>query len=321
MKIQFGLMGGLGNQLFQMCAALTVATKYNQTVLLNPNFGFVRENAKGDPEILSFALPHSLKVARRGIHRYWVPKLFGHSRKISISPVGYEKFWAYGRMVKILSYVQAVFLIGPKAQIKFIEEVGFHNLDEITDNTLVLGYFQSYRYASDSEVKTALMSLSTSEFAEVQEFYRDLRSNTNPLVVHIRLGDYLQESNFGVVSEVYYRAAIESEFQTGLYDSIWLFSDDFDLASRMIPNNYVSKIRKVHEAQKSSAATLEIMRHGKGFVIGNSTFSWWGAMLAHAQDARVTAPSPWFRGMHEPKDLIPPNWLRIQAWSQNEDER
>jgi hypothetical protein len=56
------------------------------------------------------------------------------------------------------------------------------------------------------------------------------------------------------------------------------------------------------------------MRLGHGFVIANSSFSFWGAMLANrSEDIDVVAPEPWFSGMPEPRDLIPPNWLREKA--------
>lgn len=313
LKIQFGLMGGLGNQLFQMSAALKVAHEYKQTVTLNPNFGHVRINAQGDPEILSFKLPINLLVARRGFQSSWIPKLFGHARKITISPIGFERFTAYKFLINVFSQLQVFFLIGPGGRIQLIEEVGFHEIEKISESTIFLGYFQSYRYSMDKTIRESLMSLSTSEFIEIQNVYRKIRSESNPLIVHVRLGDYLNEESFGILSKDYYGEAIESEFQTGLYDSIWLFSDDFRLAIEMIPERFQSIVRNVSEAQESSAATLEIMRLGKGFVIGNSTFSWWGATLAHTEMARVAAPSPWFRGMGEPRELIPPHWRRIQV--------
>lgn len=314
MKIQFGLMGGLGNQLFQMCAALVMVEKYQQQVTLNPNFGSVRENARGVPEILSFNLPSVVVVSRRRFHSRWVSRLFGHARKIAISPVGYERYRAYETMIAFFTRAQTIFLIGPKGQVNFIKEVGFHAFEEVAENKIFLGYFQSYKYLKEGTIRNTMMELSTQEYGEVQKIYRELRLISNPLVVHIRRGDYMQEAQFGALSEDYYRLAIDFEFGTGLYDTIWLFSDDFDLAFGIIPFEYHSKVRMVYEAQESSAATLEIMRHGKGFVIANSTFSWWGATLAHNIEARVIAPSPWFQFMDEPKELIPQHWHRISTW-------
>lgn len=312
MKIQFGLMGGLGNQLFQLTAALNVAKSTNQKVILNPNFGHVRVNVVGKPELLSYTIPPELIIKERGFQSHWISKLFGHARKIGISPAGIEKLFPYKIFIYMLSKFQTFLLVGPNTQIKFIDEVGYQDLGEISRNSIFLGYFQSYKYLNSKDIKNELMKLHTPEFREAQEFYKELREISNPLVVHIRLGDYLQESNFGVASREYYKVAIERAFETGLYDSIWLFSDEPDRAFEMIPEEFESQVRSVGEAQDSSAATLEIMRLGKGFVIGNSTFSWWGAMLSRTPNPKVFAPTPWFQGMPEPRDLIPPHWERIQ---------
>lgn len=313
LKIQFGLMGGLGNQLFQMSAALNIAKGCNQKVILNPNFGHIRNNENGKPEILSYTLPPEIIVTKRGIQSRWISKLFGHARKIGVSPIGIEKSIPYRIFINFLSRCQAVLLVGFKSQINFIDEVGYHEIGKVAKNTIYIGYFQSYKYLITDDIKADLMNLITCEFEETQKFYKKLRENTNPLVVHIRLGDYLNESNFGIVSSEYYKAAIQREFKTELYDSIWLFSDELNHALDMIPIEFKPKVRLVGEAQNSSAATLEIMRLGKGFVIGNSTYSWWGATLSRTPNARVTAPTPWFKGMPEPRELIPPHWERIQA--------
>jgi len=65
----------------------------------------------------------------------------------------------------------------------------------------------------------------------------------------------------------------------------------------------------------SSASTLEAMRFGRGYVIANSTFSWWGAYLSHTDHAEVIAPDPWFQGMDSPDSLIPRNWQKRNSLS------
>jgi len=55
-----------------------------------------------------------------------------------------------------------------------------------------------------------------------------------------------------------------------------------------------------------------VMRHGKDYVIANSSFSWWAATLRFDRSARVIAPQPWFLGQEEPKDLIFSNWGRME---------
>jgi hypothetical protein len=64
----------------------------------------------------------------------------------------------------------------------------------------------------------------------------------------------------------------------------------------------------------STIETLEVMTHGSGFVIANSSFSWWGATLRQKVEAPVCAPAPWFRNIVEPLDIRPENWLNFSGF-------
>jgi hypothetical protein len=314
MNIQIGLMGGLGNQMFQLATALEMSKKLNgQRILLNPNLGHYRRNAKGLPEITSFVIPEEITVVNKRFYRLWLGKLFGHRRKVLINPTGIEKFSIYRSLLGFVALIQTFLVLGSRGKVELIQEIGFQDFPIHNCDAIYIGYFQSFRYSKLTQSK--LMGITSNEYEATQKFYRELSAHSSPLVIHIRLGDYLLESNFGVPNEKYYGNSIEIQMATSLYDSIWLFSDDFDKAIDFIPTQYRSLVKCVSEAQGSSAATLEIMRLGKGYIIGNSTFSWWGAKLSHNPDSKVIAPKPWFKGMPEPKEIIPPEWQRISAWA------
>ena len=63
----------------------------------------------------------------------------------------------------------------------------------------------------------------------------------------------------------------------------------------------------------SAAETLQTMRLCHGYVIGNSSFSWWGAKLSFQENPPVISPSKWFLGQPDPAGLIPDDWERIDA--------
>ena len=314
MKVQFALMGGLGNQLFQLTAALRTAGEINQKVFLNPNLGHYRFNSSGLPEIMSFNVPDNIIVLDKKFYSWWLGNLYGHRRKILLSPRGVEKMGGYRFLVNLMAKLHTLLVLGKGGKIEIIEEIGYQKLDLSHQSTIFLGYFQSFRF-SDALLET-LKKLTTEEFKSVQNSYEDLANNSSPLVIHIRLGDYLLEDAFGVPNINYYATAIEKQMTTNLYNSIWLFSDELEKAISFIPVKYRHIVKCVSEAQNSSAATLEIMRFGAGYIIGNSTFSWWGATLSHSPYPKVIAPEPWFKGMQEPKDIIPANWSRVPAWAE-----
>ena len=312
MSNQVGLMGGLGNQLFQLAAALEISEKTRQEVFLNPNVGHCRKNKNGLPEIASFNIPDKIMLVKNELYGWWLGKLVGHNRKIRINPTKFEKLKLYKVIISAITRVHVQLILGRGGAIDVIEEIGFKEVETSNLNTLFIGYFQTYRFTNTTQKE--LMNLTTREYESVQETYKKLAGISNPLVIHIRLGDYLVESNFGIPDPEYYEAAIEKHMSFFPYDSLWLFSDDFDRAISFIPQRYRHLIRRVSECQDSSAATLQLMRLGKGYIIGNSTFSWWGAKLSHTQTPVVIAPKPWFKAMPEPNDIIPLEWLRVQAW-------
>ena len=126
----------------------------------------------------------------------------------------------------------------------------------------------------------------------------------------MRFGDYRLESSFGLLNQKYYQESVNELWGSGDFKSVWVFSDEIDEARRYLQDMKISEIRYIPDVANSSAQTLEAMRLGQGYVIGNSSFSWWAAKLSNNSNAKVIAPTPWFIGQDEPSELIPPNWTR-----------
>jgi hypothetical protein len=62
----------------------------------------------------------------------------------------------------------------------------------------------------------------------------------------------------------------------------------------------------------TASENLELMRLAKGFIIANSTFSWWGAFLSREKNCLVTYPSPWFSDLANPPMLFPEKWVGVK---------
>jgi hypothetical protein len=97
------------------------------------------------------------------------------------------------------------------------------------------------------------------------------------------------------------------------YRKIWLFSDQPELAISRIPREFLNKTRVIDDSELSSAQTLEVMRLGNGYVIANSTFSYWGAISSYTLNPRVIYPRPWFKDVKPPTDLTPMDWIQVDA--------
>jgi hypothetical protein len=150
--------------------------------------------------------------------------------------------------------------------------------------------------------------------------------------LHIRAGDYLQHPRiFPVPSDNYYLSAMEKiESPTRFV----VFSDDINYARRKLATAPVEDIvfidgfaRPVQPTRRMGEPRdqldLFLMTLCQNHIIGNSTFSWWGAYLANSE--AVYYPSVWWgpdlnaqdsRGLDVRQswtDAIPNEWRLVEC--------
>ncbi len=308
--ITIALTGGLGNQLFQLAAALSCAG--NGTVQILKQQGKPRTNNSGNPELLSFSLPENVRVISGGYFKWLSSKIIGYNLRVGFNPTEWERrFLPY---IHFLSSTSLFLLTGRFWAIAVADNIGFPSSLNLRRNTLLIGYFQTDRFIKQIGIHN-FISRPPSIDSLVDE-YRRLSELEMPLVVHVRLGDYRSEANIGILSSNYYSANYQSLLSTGKYQKIWLFSDEPDEAIKLFSSNLIPKVRVIDSLKLSSAQTLEVMTFGKGYLIANSTFGWWGAYLSKTANAKVIAPMPWFINLPEPKFLVPENWYRAEGFNQ-----
>jgi len=308
---RFLLMGGLGNQLFQLAAGLNYC---DETTILVDTLGNPRRNKLDQPEIASFTLPESVKIesdthathmARKFINFGIVLGARTPTRNISMKL--YEKLVIVSSIFHSKKYFGVNLSAGTGIDPKF--KVGVRKIN--------IGYFQSQAYCENNVVFKKMMNLRIAKPSRQFLALQEIAKKEKPLVVHIRLGDYLNEESFGVPSMNYYRRGIEFLIGSRPNPRIWLFSNDPSEAIKKIPTSYLSRVFLVPSDGLSSAETLELMRHGCAYVIANSTFSWWGAMLSYNLNPEVVVPTPWFKSNIASKTIYPKSWTKISADYEN----
>jgi hypothetical protein len=144
--------------------------------------------------------------------------------------------------------------------------------------------------------------------------YIALAEVENPIVVHVRLGDYLNEEKFGILPKSYFLHNLERLMSNFPDSKVWVFSDDLASAAEYFQSIEKSKVRLVPEIDSCPVSTLELMRHGAAHLISNSSFGWWGAFLRYRENGIVICPKPWFKNLPDPQDLVPPNWISVNPW-------
>jgi hypothetical protein len=266
----------------------------------------------GEPEIASFILPSNVIFLPKGQTNNLLKKSSGYLLRLGVAPrkceggpIAHKFFQFLWNVVIIFSWRRLRHSVSGLG-------VGYFTLKPSKGKQLIYGYFQSYRWPQD--YVSSLREIRPRVSTESLNAYFELARIETPLIVHVRLGDYRLETNFGIPSLDYYDKAIGLLWAKGVNKRIWLFSDESVAAMEFIPAQLRKYVRVIPEIDNSAAHTLEVMRHGNAYVIGNSTFAWWAAYLSHNLDAKVVAPKPWFKHGLSPNHLIPPGWSELSAY-------
>lgn len=301
------LTGGLGNQLFQLTAAMSLNP---DRVILSTRYGRPRLDQNNLVEISNWKMPDIVEIEDGTEANLIARKTVGYLLRSGIAPSGIEKLkiWKFFT----LSIARIVLSLDRKQPVRITRssDVGYSTINKrITRNTFLIGYFQSYRYSSKQLLKSMSPEVKGLD-PEAYELYKESQA-MDPICIHVRLGDYLSSDLFGTPSPDYYLQAAK---EIGSQDAnFWIFSDDVKMAKLKLSALEAKSIRWFDKVSESDSKTLQTMSFCRRFVLSNSTFGWWAATLNSMEDKEVICPKPWFAGMPEPQGLIPCEWKRRNA--------
>jgi hypothetical protein len=289
--ITIHLMGGLGNQLFQIFAVLAYSLEH------------------GHP----FLFPYSERLTS-GVERptYW-DTLFQHIK-------------TYTTITQTHGFTNQMLAALPQWR-----EPGFnytkipHIL--IQQNFSLYGYFQSPKYFET--YKTPILQLL--KFPEIQQtireqFAHDVDPSTHTISMHFRLGDYKYKQQYHpVMPPDYYQRALNhllSKLSTPHIRVLYFCEAEDNIYVTGVIESLRKSVDKSVDWVKaddtlSDWQQLMLMTCCDSHIIANSSFSWWGAYLCNSIHSRVCYPSTWFgpaiRSTHVVDDLFPETWTKIEA--------
>lgn len=312
-SVSVSLTGGLGNQLFQL--AFMMYTAGDRTIQLDWTLGHPRLNTNGEPEIISFKFSRNVLVLKKGSRSRVISRLFRYLLRQSTRTNQTNRKRLLYYCIEILMSLLLSCKHKKRISVFTARGIGYFSHLDSRSNNYFIGYFQSHIWANNKNVYSKLMEMKPRKSSSELEYFIEMAKHESPLVVHFRLGDYKMEKLLGILPGKYYELAIKKQMVTNMYKTIWAFSDEPELARLTLNKLDYKNIRWIPNINDSPTQTLEVMRYGKGYVIANSTFSWWGAFLSYTKDPRVIAPYPWFREQESPASIILPHWESIDPWN------
>ena len=307
---------GLGNQLFQLAASHFLNQGSDAGVVA---LGNERQHIAGSADISGFRLQGPAHVVQVpvGNGTKFARKIVGKNqaaRAREKAPPGRFALLSEWGTSAVASALLARHC-GLGRRFKYANGIGYDPSVALqSPNELWLGYFQTWRYTSTSEMKSLLGGPSPESDCQWFDHMKQRAQRARPLVVHVRLGDYTTIPGVGIPDLDYYSRAIGEAVRQVDPDSIWLFSDDPQGAVALVPSEVQGlDIQVVEPPQECShpATVMSVMSMATGFVLANSTFGYWAARLSECPGANIFVPDPWFPHGPEIRDLIPPDWVQI----------
>ena len=288
-----GMIGGLGNQMFQYALGRALSVEQNVCLRLDVS-GFE-----------SYRPHRDFELAR--VFGVTTPLC---SRRDRVSVLG----WRGNDLVfRLFTRRRMALVRGPQ----LIVEPHFHyweSLPRSQRECYLVGFWQSEKYFS------SIAPLIRRDFAFAAPLagnskWVEKMSSCESVSVHVRRGDYASDTRthttHGLCDLEYYERAISCiaarvpspEFFVFSDDPLWA-RDNIKLGNRC---HYVDG-----NVELRSYDDMRLMSLCKHHIIANSTFSWWGAWLNARQEKIVVAPERWFAtDRNDPKDLIPESWIRV----------
>lgn len=304
------IMGGLGNQLFQIFAVIAAALRNKD------KFFFIeQEHLDGHPGNPRYTHWTTLF---RGLRQYLTPSHLVTDKMFQSLPRWNEIGFEYHAI--------------PTETATYVKPLRLH------------GYFQSEKYFADKyhEVcdiiqmprqQTWIKSVYANESWSGD--YSGSPTKTRDLVsIHFRIGDYVLNLHIHPVMTVdYYCRALSRVAASGMIAiSVLVFYEPCD---KEIVTNHITEIKRriaaatnddplvhcqdiqFHFVRETIAdwqqmLLMSVCDHN---IIANSTFSWWGAYFNANPRKIVCRPSVWFGPgvAHNTRDLCPESWVNIPA--------
>ncbi len=215
------------------------------------------------------------------------------------------------------------FLAGRHFGEKRIEESGHNDAEELyravtsintKKNRYITGFFLDERYYRDALPRLrTLFSFDPGALGEKNRALAGQMAGTPSVSIHVRRGDYLSDTyknDFVSLGKAYYKSAVERIRSSLDGEAVfYIFSDDKEFIRREF-NWLPRKVIVEGNSGADSWKDMALMSFCKGNIIANSTFSIWGALLNHNENATVIYPKAYLKDQDSPVHTFP-GWIRI----------
>ncbi len=180
----------------------------------------------------------------------------------------------------------------------------------------LIGHFQNLEYFSYSKNQ-----INFDSFFPKHPSKKFIVAQSNPnlqhfSLIHVRRTDFHNNRNtIGLLSEKYYENAINLLLKSipEVQMQIIVVSDDLVQAKKVIPKKFHHRVSFLENTlPENPAELLVIMSKAKNFILSNSTFSLWSALLAQ-NSGLVIYPKPFNMDSKIQVMNFPDSWSAVHS--------
>lgn len=199
---------------------------------------------------------------------------------------------------------------------------------------MLFGYFQSYKYFQDLFTTICrCIGLEDMKVKLLSKLWLNREKMTHMISMHFRLGDYKNLQHYHpIMPYEYYENALRHILNNlpdpHMYTVMYFCEKEdhavvADMIQRLItqfPYLHFERAPDVVAGWNGDEVTpiedweqMLLMSCCHHNIIANSSFSWWGAYFNNVRDKIVCYPAVWFgpSATHNTSDLCPTEWVRI----------
>ena len=275
------LVGGLGNQLFQIFCGIHYSIEYNMSFCIN-------DNKRDKVSTLDHKSPRPT---------YFDIFLKGLSSNLYSNSHMKSSFFLYN------------------------EPSFLYNKIPYKDNLRISGYFQSPKYFEKHYKDIVNLIQLEKQRHEIKNKYKDyFNCDGKTISMHFRIGDYIIKPEVHLVLDTeYYKRALQYILNKDIRcNDILYFNEEqdnekvrtmiHDIQKEFSNMNFIKCPYNVKDWEQ-----MLLMSNCDHNIIANSTFSWWGSRFNSNQSKIVCYPKTWFghKVKHSTKDLFPDDWIEV----------
>tara|TARA_B100000575_G_C23140808_1_gene663799 strand:- start:566 stop:1411 length:846 start_codon:yes stop_codon:yes gene_type:complete len=269
------LMGGLGNQIFQLSLANRLRNEGHNIKIDISNYSFPSDDVIQKRELVFPLSYFGFEPTKNEMLKY---KIFSKIRKNSFKNYKFFPFKKFNDK----NFQNAL--------------IGKHNL--------FVGYWQDVDLIKEN---TSFLKESLSNEKLIFDSLKRQKS-TNNVMVHVRRKDYLEMKE--ELSINYYKNAINIANKKIINCQFDVFTDDFEWVKKQKLFNNAKNIIYSNNSVENTIKDFSRMLSYKHFIISNSTYSLIPAIINEESDSLIIMPEPWFK--NENKNINPnKSWIKL----------